>query len=119
MPLFESHPNKGMFRRILASVSGMVAIYMVSIVASGFYYLRLQRDVRAQWRQRLYRFVPKEDYDAMVENPAARSERIFYISAVIGIAVAVVAFLLGLRFWYAPSQADHIIPRFFDVILRT
>jgi hypothetical protein len=39
-----------------------------------------QREMRTQWRH-AYRFVPDADYNAMVLNPAKRSDTMSHIAA--------------------------------------
>jgi hypothetical protein len=82
---------------VLGGISAVVGIYLISIVVSGWMFLSLQRDIRKQWRQRLYRFISEQDYVAMVDRPAGRVEKIYHIAGVIGIMTALGAFLLALK----------------------
>ncbi|RWN22731.1 MAG: hypothetical protein EOR94_03485 [Mesorhizobium sp.] len=52
---------------VLALVA--VAGYLIVVAGSGWAYLHLQSQLRHQWRTRFYRFVPAEDYEAMVTRP--------------------------------------------------
>ena len=77
---------------VLSLVAYVVAGYLVVVALSGWAYLRLQRDLRAEWRRRFYRFVEDGDYEAMVTKPARRSEWPYHLVAS---AALIVAFALG------------------------
>lgn len=82
---------------VLCGISAVTGVYLISIVISGWMFLSLQRDIRKQWRKRLYRFISQEDYDAMVDRPAGRVEKIYYIAGLIGILTSLGAFLLAFK----------------------
>ncbi|WP_407122723.1 hypothetical protein [Bradyrhizobium sp. STM 3561] len=75
--------------------------YVGSVIASGYQFVRIQRELRVQWRERLYRFLPEAEYSVMVTKPAAEAEAGFKIAAWIGgilaalllLAVSVVSFV--------------------------
>jgi hypothetical protein len=54
-------------------------------------FINVQAGIRANWRQRLYIFLPDKDYEEMVEKPARDAEGAFYTAAWFG---AVIGFLL-------------------------
>jgi ABC-type multidrug transport system permease subunit len=59
----------------------VLAMYVGTIIASGVHFLRLQRTLRSEWRDRLYRFLDQGEYDRMVTNPVASAERGFWIAS--------------------------------------
>src|SRR3546814_4885543 len=66
---------------VLSLVAVVVAGYLVVVAVSGWTHLNLQRKLRDQWRRRFYRFVPADDYDAMVTRPARSAERPYHLVA--------------------------------------
>lgn len=61
----------------------VLCAYVAAVIVSGVQFVGIQRDLRSQWRERLYRFLPEAEYEAMVSKPAAKSERAFKTAAVI------------------------------------
>jgi uncharacterized membrane protein len=94
-------------RWLLVTVMVIVVLYVLTIVFSGYDFIRLQRTLRKQWQSRLYRFLPQSEYDVMVAQPTAHAERTFVWTAAIGlfavllIACAIAFDLLGM----GPSPA--------------
>jgi hypothetical protein len=75
---------------LIAVVMAVVALYVGTVIISGVQFMRLQRQLRADWQHRLYRFLPQEEYQKMVSMPARRAEQTFALTAWLGgIAVAV------------------------------
>jgi hypothetical protein len=65
-------------------IIGMVlCAYVAAVIISGVQFVSIQRDLRSQWRERLYRFLPEAEYESMVSSPAAKSEKAFKTAAVI------------------------------------
>lgn len=79
---------------VLQTVAVIACLYVVAVIASGYVFMTLQRDMRSKWRSRLYRFVADADYKEMVTNPAARAERMFAIVGISGGIIAFLAFIL-------------------------
>lgn len=75
----------------------VLCAYVASVIISGCQFVGIQRELRTQWRERLYRFLPEAEYNAMVSGPAIKAEQGFRTAAVIGgmlaglLLVAVVA----------------------------
>lgn len=69
---------------LLIAVMAISATYVLIVAGSGYQFIRLQRNVRADWRPRLYRFLPQADYDRMVGSAIGRAEQAFCLWAVIG-----------------------------------
>lgn len=82
---------------VLSLVAGIVGLYLVAVAISGWLHLGLQNKLRSQWRARFYRFIPADDYKAMVTDPA-RDAALPYHVASIALAVA------GALAWLAATQ---------------
>ena len=65
----------------------VLALYVASVIWSGFRFIEVQRDIRRQWRFRLYAFLTEAEYEAMVERPAASAEGAFRLTARFGGAI--------------------------------
>lgn len=79
-------------RWLLITVMAIVVLYVITIIFSGYDFIRLQRTLRKQWQSRLYRFLPQSEYDVMVAQPTAHAERTFVWTAAIGLfAVLLIA----------------------------
>lgn len=84
-------PANGVFIGPAAILLGVVlAIYVVAVIASGGFYIFIQRELRRDWRDRLYRFLGDEEYARMVNRPAERAEGAFWITAGIGVVMTLV-----------------------------
>jgi len=82
-------PANGEYVAAAAFFLGIVlALYVVAVICSGVQYISIQRQLRAQWRQKLYRFLSNDEYAAMVEVPVKRAEKAFYVVSVIGATMA-------------------------------
>lgn len=75
---------------VLATVAGIVAVYLIVVAISGWAFLRVQRELRKQWRNRFYRFIPEDDYKAMVTKPAKSVEIPYHLIATAAILVSIV-----------------------------
>lgn len=77
--------NPSLVRIVLA----LAAAYVAVTVVSGVLFTLLQRKVRKAWQPRLYRFLSKADYDALVGRPARTAECALWLASALGaIAVA-------------------------------
>lgn len=78
--------------RLIAPAAGLIgialALYVSVVIWSGWHFLTIQRDLRCDWRERLYRFLGDEEYERMVNAPVERAEAGFKTSAIIGGAIA-------------------------------
>ena len=59
-----------------------LAVYVAVVIASGVQFLSIQRDLRRDWRERLYRFLGEDEYGRMVDEPVGRAEKAFRNAAV-------------------------------------
>lgn len=69
---------------LVAGVMAVAAAYVLVVIVSGFHFIGLQRQLRAEWQPRLYRFLSLQDYGRMVSAPVARAERAFLWTALLG-----------------------------------
>jgi len=84
-----SLPKDATFIKPAALLLALVlASYVGSVIVGGAQFLSIQRDLRRDWRDRLYRFLTKDEYDTMVTQPIARAEGAFKVAAGIGAALA-------------------------------
>lgn len=70
-------------------VMALAATYVAITVLSGVMFTLLQRRVRKAWQPRLYRFLAKADYDALVGGPATTAEKALWWSSGLGVAAIV------------------------------
>jgi len=83
-------PTNGAFIGPAAMLIGVVlTIYVGAVIASGAHYIAIQRDLRNDWRFRLYRFLGDDEYNVMVTQPAKRAERAFVGTAIAGALMTV------------------------------
>lgn len=68
----------------------VVALYIAMVISSGVQFMRLQRQLRADWQYRLYRFLPEAEYMRMVAMPTGKAEHSFVWTAWLGGAAVVV-----------------------------
>ncbi|BBL22682.1 hypothetical protein [Comamonas terrigena] len=83
---------------LIAVVMGVVAIYIATVIHSGVQFMRLQRQLREDWQQRLYRFLPETEYEKMVVKPTRHAETAFTWTAWLG-GIAVVVLTVACVFW--------------------
>jgi len=77
---------------VIALVMVMAGAYVGITIISGVMFTLLQRNVRKEWQPRLYRFLSKPDYDALVGRPARSAElTLWWCSAVGAVAIVVMA----------------------------
>ncbi len=72
----------------MACLAVVLLLYVGSVIWGGWSFVQIQRDIRSQWRARLYSFLEPSEYADMVEKPVAKAERGFYLAARAGGAVA-------------------------------
>ncbi|VDS03604.1 hypothetical protein DEVEQU_00729 [Devosia equisanguinis] len=79
----------------------VLCLYVGAVILSGWQFVRIQSDLRLLWRSKLYRFLPKDDYEALVSGPAGRAERGFKTAAWIGggLAATLLASVLVVAFF--------------------
>ncbi|WP_342740052.1 hypothetical protein [Bradyrhizobium sp. B117] len=84
----------------------VLCAYVGSVIISGYQFVRIQRELRVQWRERLYRFLPEAEYSMMVTKPAAEAEAGFNVAAQISgvLAVLLLAAVIAVSFIPLPSN---------------
>lgn len=90
--------------------------YVLGVALSGYQFIRVQRELRAQWREKLYRFLSEKEYKDMVEMPAARSEQV-YCQVSVGCVILAIVLSVGIIYMGAslicspaivPASKDEI-----------
>lgn len=71
----------------------VLCLYVAVTIVSGRQFVSIQRDLREQWRDRLYRFLPEAEYHKLVTSPAARAEKAFNTASAISALLAAVLML--------------------------
>ncbi|MBB3394215.1 hypothetical protein [Rhizobium sp. BK060] len=94
----------------------VLAIYVGGTIWTGNQFVNIQRDLRDQWRNRLYRFLPEDEYQRMVLGPAQRAESAFstasWISGILAIGLlAAVTVISGPEIWRGIKdwRASHAV----------
>ena len=94
----------------VACLAVVLLFYVGSVIWGGWSFVKIQREIRSQWRARLYSFLEPAEYAEMVEKPVASAERGFYKAAWAGGAVAVLlcVSLIGLALseWGGQPQSQ-------------
>ncbi|WP_198008063.1 hypothetical protein [Rhodobacter ferrooxidans] len=91
-----SLPVEGTAFSVAVFVVGVVLLlYVWAVIWNGYRFMAIQKQLRLDWRQRLYRYLQKEEYDLLVTSPAESAERAYTWAARFAIAIAVFL-LLGL-----------------------
>lgn len=83
----------------LSLVAGVVSAYLVVVAWNGWSYLRLQRRLREEWRKRFYRFIPADDYRAMVSLPTQAAERPYHVIGLVALLVAAALAFAAASMW--------------------
>ena len=78
-------PANATFIGPAAILLGLVlTIHVCATIAAGVHFISIQRELRKDWRDRLYRFLSEAEYERMVTRPARRAEAGFRNSAIAG-----------------------------------
>lgn len=93
----------------------VLATYVCGTIWTGNQFVNIQRDLRDQWRNRLYRFLPEDEYQRMVIGPAQRAESAFctasWISGILAINLLIaVTVISGPELWQGIKdwRASHL-----------
>lgn len=80
---------------VITLIMVIAGAYVAITILSGVLFALLQRRVRTEWQPRLYRFLSKQDYAALVGGPARTAENALWLSSLLGGgAVALMAIVL-------------------------
>ena len=74
---------------IIIGLAIVLVIYVLFMGLSGVFYLGLQRNIRSDWRSRLYSFLSSSEYKKMVSQPLFSAAINFYAVAGIGFLLSV------------------------------
>ena len=77
---------------VALGLTAILALYIASIIVANIRYIDLQKQIRSEWRNRLYRFLTDDDYQRMVLDPARKAEESVYCA--MWLVAAVMALLL-------------------------
>ncbi len=93
---------------LIAALVALIMLFYVSATArSGWYFIGIQRSLRAKWKERTRKFLSLEEYTELVEIPAKQAERAYDWTAWISIAVALATTATVICFSY-PDEAESV-----------
>lgn len=75
---------------LIVAVMIVASLYVFMIALSGWHFILVQRGLRVQWQNKLYRFLSTDEYEAMVTKPVGRSEKVFKFTAISGVGILTV-----------------------------
>ncbi|MCD1264576.1 hypothetical protein [Shinella sumterensis] len=89
----------------------VLCLYVTVTIVSGRQFVSIQRDLRQQWRGRLYRFIPEKEYENLVTSPADRAEAAFklasWISGVLAAVMMIAVFCVTVPELWESAKAWH------------
>jgi hypothetical protein len=88
---------------LVIMVMALAATYVAITILAGVLFTLLQRRVRKAWQPRLYRFLSKPDYDALVGGPANTAEKALWWSSALGV-VAIILMAVAITYVEPTSQ---------------
>ncbi|WP_162820386.1 hypothetical protein [Microvirga calopogonii] len=86
---------------ILIILGVILSLYVFGVAWSGFSFMKIQRSLRNDWRNRSYTFLTDTEYQTMVTDPIARAEKGFKTAVWISAAITVALFSAAL---FSPLQ---------------
>ena len=98
-------------RALDVAVTGVAVVsflFVGAVVLSGWRFLSIQRGLRKEWRERLYRYLSGQEYQRLVVEPAAQAESTFVVAAWVAIGCALLN-SAALVFSAYPELFDAII----------
>jgi hypothetical protein len=90
----------------MGALAFVLLFYVGSVIWSGWSFVRIQRNIRSQWKARLYSFLESDEYEEMVGKPVAQAEQGFLVAARAGAAITVLicGVLIGLAVFEEIAQ---------------
>lgn len=80
---------------LIIAVMVVAAAYVVMVTLSGLQFTYLQRDLRRGWHTRLYRYLPKTEYQSLVLTPTGRAEKsLFWVAGIGGFITSIISVLV-------------------------
>ncbi|UJQ94137.1 hypothetical protein [Mariluticola halotolerans] len=97
---------------ILIALSFVLAAYIGAIIFASAHYMRLQEDLRSDWKQRYFSFLGVKDYEKLVTAPLAAAKKGFVIVSYIAgfISAAMVIGVIILVMFDGGPPAQNIVP---------
>ncbi|MBK5342263.1 hypothetical protein JFU48_12830 [Pseudomonas sp. TH49] len=95
---------------LILTVLVVALAYVGMIVYSGWSFIKLQRNLRADWQAKLYRFLPAVEYEKMVVVPAGIAESTFRTTAIVG-GVAFVLMCVGVAIFGFTKESSTLSDR--------
>lgn len=69
--------------KLIVAVMIVAAAYVGMVILSGIQFALLQRGLRTGWQPRLYRYLPAQEYNALVLSPTGKAEAsLFWVSGI-------------------------------------
>lgn len=70
----------------------VLLLYVIVTAYSGFHHIGIQRHLRKEWREKVYRFLTNDDYEKMVGVPVKKAENLFHRTSLAAIIMAALCF---------------------------
>lgn len=96
-------------------VAALLFMSFLIIVISNWRFDALAKQVRAQWRQRLYAFMPEKQWVELVTRPVSRARRVYRFSIIPVFVVYVV--LIGVLLWVVYPAEMMAVAKLILVVL--
>lgn len=107
--------NSSVVNVVSLGAAVLVFVSLLTTVISNWRFYVLAKQVRAQWRQRLYAFMSEEQWAELVTRPISRARRVYRFSIVPVFAVYVV--LIGSLLWVAYPAEMMAVAQFVGAVL--
>ncbi|WP_267432993.1 hypothetical protein [Sphingomonas sp. GM_Shp_1] len=80
---------------LIIAIMIVAAAYVSMVILSGLQFTWLQRDLRRGWQSRLYRYLPRSEYQALVLTPTGRAEvSLFWVAGIGGFITLIISALV-------------------------
>ncbi|WP_440981034.1 hypothetical protein [Shinella sumterensis] len=96
----------------------VLCVYVGVIIASGWQFVTIQRELRQAWRNRLYRFLPETEYKRMVVDPARKAEQAFETASIVS-AILAALLLVAVMVVSVPEIVDSLHSWYASLFVRT
>lgn len=74
---------------ILFCLMLVILCYVFIVMYSGVRFVKFQHELRKNWQFRLYRFLPKDEYEKLIVTPTQKVEKDFYLIVFLGVLVVI------------------------------
>jgi hypothetical protein len=80
---------------LIIAIMIVAAAYVSMVILSGLQFTWLQRDLRRSWQSRLYRYLPRSEYQELVLTPTGRAEAsLFWVAGIGGFITLLISTLV-------------------------